>query len=287
MRAPAFGIPIATLAALAAVGACGPNETHPTVRRDPYRAGAETPLACVPNLDGKIESAEMRPAVGVTANFIVSRAGEEQAVDVKGRLDAGRLFWDWSVASARDQVAPLQASHVAGKWYASKFPADAFVANLDAGGSTEGVYQHTEGALVLLGVASREENPASGKTLLVYDRPVQLYRFPLEPGAAWVSTGRATNGFLRGLPWAQTDTYDVKVDSAGSLALPDLEFTQALRVRLQITLTPAVGMTVRQRQVSWLSECFGEVARATSKLGEDAEDFTTATEVRRLGLSPE
>jgi hypothetical protein len=36
------------------------------------------------------------------------------------------------------------------------------------------------------------------------------------------------------------------------------------------------------RQDSYLFECFGEVARATSQPNETSDDFTTAAEVRRF-----
>jgi hypothetical protein len=45
-----------------------------------------------------------------------------------------------------------------------------------------------------------------------------------------------------------------------------------------------VGPSVITQQSSWLFECFGEVARATSAVGETNPDFTTAAEVRRLSL---
>ena len=45
-----------------------------------------------------------------------------------------------------------------------------------------------------------------------------------------------------------------------------------------------MGASVSRRQVSFLFECFGEVARATSRDDEQAVDFTTAAEVRRLGM---
>ena len=35
-------------------------------------------------------------------------------------------------------------------------------------------------------------------------------------------------------------------------------------------------------QISFLFECFGEVARATSQPNETNQDFTTAAEVRRF-----
>jgi hypothetical protein len=45
-------------------------------------------------------------------------------------------------------------------------------------------------------------------------------------------------------------------------------------------------MVTTQRQVGFLFECLGEVTRATSKLNEPDENFTTASELRRLGLAP-
>jgi hypothetical protein len=92
------------------------------------------------------------------------------------------------------------------------------------------------------------------------------------------------NGTVRGLAYAGKDTYETQVDGLGELRLPDLTFQQALRVRTRVILQPAVGATVITRQTSFLFECFGEVARATSVQNEENEKFTTAAEVRRLGL---
>ena len=54
--------------------ACSDNRTRQPVRPD-YEGGTLPPLSCVPNLDGKIEAAEMRPALGVTARYLTSPAG--------------------------------------------------------------------------------------------------------------------------------------------------------------------------------------------------------------------
>ena len=51
-----------------------------------------------------------------------------------------------------------------------------------------------------------------------------------------------------------------------------------------MTLSPATGASIVTRQDSFLFECFGEVARATSVNDEPKDDFTTASEIRRLGL---
>jgi hypothetical protein len=98
--------------------------------------------------------------------------------------------------------------------------------------------------------------------------------------------GTVKNATLRGLPYAGTDTYVITVDGAGTLLLQDYTFTQAMRVRTDLTAAPAAGETVTTKQVSFLFECFGEVARATSQNNETQENFTTAAEVRRLGDIP-
>ena len=55
------------------------------------------------------------------------------------------------------------------------------------------------------------------------------------------------------------------------------------RVRTHVTVQPTAGQSQSRRQVSFVFECFGEVARATSANGEMEENFTQAAELRRLG----
>lgn len=277
----------APIACALLLGACGDNRTPPPSRAA-YEAGAPEALPCVPNLDGKIEARELTPQIGIPATYLVSPQGKERAVDLAGAPNAeGQLAWALGTDFADDQALRVSASTVAGKWYAASFPQPgAFVAPFDAGGRVEGVYLHSEERLSLLGLASAVPDPPEGKTLLVYTQPVELYRFPLSAGMAWTSIGEARDATLRGLPYAGRDTYDIKVDGAGRLSLPDFVLTQVLRVRVKVTVAPAAGQTTTQRQTQFLFECLGEVARATSKLEEPNENFTTALELRRLGLGP-
>jgi len=271
-----------------AATACGDNETPPA-EKGAYQASPVAPLPCVPNLDGKIESRELAPQVGIPATYLVNPAGRERTVDIRGATNAaGKLEWQLAVDFADDTAAKLEAQRIDGKWYASSFAgvANPVVVALDVGRRTEGIYTHDETGFYLHGVASATADPPEGRTLLVYNARVMLYRFPLEPGAAWTSTGTTQPGsILRGLPYAGRDVYEVKVDAAGELGLPDFRLTQALRVRTNVTIEPAAGQVTTQRQVGFLFECLGEVARATSKLNEPAEDFTAASELRRLGLA--
>lgn len=270
------------LAAVALAG-CAENQTHPM--REPYRPGDPTPLGCLPDLDGRIESEEIAGVPGIPVSYVVSPAGVERPVDVAGRIDAdGRRVWDLSLDYADDQLARLSASELEGQWFASSFPGGEIVAPSDAGATILGVYRQDDSALWLMGLASAEPDPPEGRTLLVYETPVALYRFPIEPGSEHTEAAEIRDGMLRGLPYAGRDVYEVRADAAGRLELPDLIFEQAQRVRVRVTVEPAVGSPTSRRQVSWLFECFGEVARATSRADEPDEDFTTAAELRRLSL---
>jgi hypothetical protein len=272
------------LLAASVVPACGDNLTQVDTRKA-YVSSAPTPLTCVPNLDGKIDGAELAPSFDTSARYLVSPADREQPISLAPRVDgAGKNTWNFSVDDATDQLAVFQAEPITGKWFASSFPQGAFVAPFDAGATVLSVYTHSSEALSLLGLVSREPSPPEGKTLLVYNAPIELYRFPLSPGVSYTVSADAQNSTLRGLPYAGRDTYEVKVDAAGTLDLPDVRFEQALRVRVKATVVPAAGQTVSTRQTQFLVECFGEVMRATSRNNEAEEDFTIAREIRRLGL---
>lgn len=278
----------ALLLLAACLSACSVNQTPPPAHGE-YEAGAEAPLACVPNLDGKIEARELAPVTGVAATYLVSPPGKTRPVDLAGHANAdGQLEWDLGVDYADDLVAKIAAEPLEGRWYAGSFSGltDAFVTPIDAGHTTEGVYTEDEHGFYLHGVASTTPDGPAGKTLLVYASKITLYELPLAPGAAWTSVGEVKNGTFRGLPYAGRDTYDVKVDGSGVVVLPDLTITQAMRVRTTVTLSPVAGQVTTTRQVSFLFECLGEVARATSKPNEPDESFTTAAELRRLGLAP-
>lgn len=270
------------LLALALLG-CDPNRTVP--ERNAYVPQAVAPLECVPNLDGKIEASELKAAIGVPVRYLVNPAGSRRPVDLAGVTDpASRRVWQLATDYADDQVATLSASTLEGKWYRASFPTGQFVAALDLGGSIEGVYSNDGSTLFLLGYASAQEMPAAGKTLVVYSTPIATFRFPLEVGKQWVSVSEVRNATVRGLPYAGRDTYQQRVDAAGMLELPDVAFTQALRVRTTLSIEPAAGMPVIRRQTGFVFECFGEVARAVSADNEPNDDFTQATELRRLGF---
>lgn len=265
------------------LAACGPNRTYPD--RASYVPDTVAPLECVPNLDGRVDASELKSAIGVPVTYLVSPAGSTRPVKLEGATDAqGKRVWDFAVDYADDQVAKLSASTLSGKWYAASFPAGQFVAPLDLAATIDGVYVNDGANLLLLGYASAQESPPLGKTLVVYSAPVAISRFPLETGKQWVSVGEVRNATVRGLPYAGRDTYNVRVDAAGQLELPDVTFTQTLRVRTMTSIEPSVGAPIIRRQAGWVFECFGEVARATARDNETTDDFTITSELRRLGF---
>ena len=286
-----------TLLLVWVAGGCGSeNLTHPSTRA-PYSADAPDPLPCVPNLDGTIDAREMAPTLEQSASYIVTPSLPVdtitgRAVDVTGAVGAdGRRVWDWSRAEPSEQVGELIARPLGDQWYVSHFPGAQFALPSDMAGRLEGVYAHGASGLMLYGIASTEENPPEGQTLLVYETPVTFFPFPFTVGSAWSETGIVRNGTLQGLhPWSQDDVYEVEVDAAGELRLPDFTFEQALRVQTKVTIRPKAGSKegYSQRQVSFVFECLGEVARASSLLikpddDDPGKEFKTALEVRKLG----
>ena len=289
---PVFGLFAIVLSACAA-----DNDTMP-IRHESYDGGVSEPLQCIPNLDGVVESWEMAPKLQQVASYIVTpplpaTATQGTYVNTEGVVnDQGKRIWNWLADDTTHLVAKIVAEPLTTQWYANAFVGAHFALPSDLSGSLVGIYSHDEQALRLHGVASVLENPPEGKTLLVYEKPIDFFPFPLMVGKAWTQTGIVKDGTLRGLsPWSQEDVYEVSVDASGELRLPDFTFTQALRVSTKVTAKPKAGSQqgYSQRQVSFVFECFGEVARATSMLFIDGvtddpgKDFTQAREIRRLG----
>ncbi len=270
-------------AALMVGGGCGDNLTQVPDRADATDPDL-APLTCLPNLDGSIDSEELAPAIGTSIRYVVSPPGVPRAVDLVGRPDGGDTAWDLAIDYADDQALTVTPSTLEGKWYAASFAAGAFVTPFDREGTLESIGLAREDSIQLLGLASREADPAEGRTLLVYDTPITVLAIPVTVGQVYVSSGQITGGLVRGLPYAGRDTYEVTVDAMGVVDLPQLTFEQVHRVRTKVTVEPAVGSSVVRRQVSFYAECFAEIARATSADGETEDLFSTAAELRRLGL---
>jgi hypothetical protein len=274
---------LAAIVTAALAGCAGPVSFPAPDGGDGSDAGA---FSCLPNLDGQIDASELQAALNVPVTYTVSGPGIDTPVDLTGQTNtSGNLVWDFSQSLSTDVSVTIAASSLAGKWYQASFPEGQWAAPIDVGDTVEGVYAADSTAIYLQGLASTVESPKEGKTLVVYGQPVALYRFPLKVGSTWVSIGTVLGGMLHGLPYAGTDTYAIADDAVGEMSLHDYVFTQVHRIRTTASVSPSAGETVVTRQASFLFECFGEIVRATSKVGEPQDDFTTAAEVRRLSSS--
>lgn len=274
------------LSTCGALAACGPNRTVPPRPIWDGDTGVPSPLGCVPNLDGRIEATELMPAFDVGASFLLSPAGERREVSTAGSLGAdGTVTWDLGADYASDAVARFGAMRLEGAWYAGSFPSGQFAVADDPSGALHAIYRLDADGLYLLGFASRDMDPPEGRTLWTYATPIVVFQLPLTPGASWITVSDVRDATVRGLPYAGRDTYESQVSaSAGTLVLPDVTFTQAMRVSTRATIEPSAGAAIQRRQSSWLFECFGEVARVVAPDGETSEDFTQAASMRRFGL---
>ncbi len=266
---------------LGLIAGCGPNQTPPGAT--PYAPGAVEPFTCLPNLDGTLEAGELPVVYGQAQHYLVNPQGTPRSLQFDGQVDsAGRRSWDLSPDYADDMVVGITAEPLRDQWFASTFLPDAdYVAPIDVEANTLGVYHLDERGLWLHGVASADPNPPEGQTLLPYDSPVLLFRLPLQPGDRWTSVGEVSQGTALGLAYRGTDTYDIDVVGAGRLDLPDWSFGQAWEVDQKVTVAPAIGAPIHRHVISWLFECFGEVARAEAP-PDSGDTFMTADRLRRV-----
>jgi len=258
--------------ALVFLAACGVNQT-------PQPMPVQELPDCVPNRDRQITADELPIALGAAENYY---AGADRTVD----LVAESGVYDLSQERPDDTVVAVGPVALGAQWYAGSFPAGQFV--VDAGGGIDGIYHQDAAALWLDGSASRDRG--ANKTLIVYDVPLAVLRFPLTDGAAWSVAAQLPAGTtIAGLPFIGSDKLDVDVTAGARLDVPYVQFSPVLRIRSHATRTASGGSpVVGKRTTLFLFECFGEVARAESEQDEPDPDFTMAVYLRRfaLGVSP-
>lgn len=270
---------------LLCVAACSAEPSQPRVDGPADGGFVALPdggaVTCRPNLDGVVSRDEVVFAPGVEVRYRTNPAGTAAPVDTRGAdLGGGRRRWDFSSA-AGDRVS-LSLQRVEGAWFAGRFPEAQYAARLDPRAAPLGVYRAGEGSVDLLGVAGARMTDG---TLVRYETAVPVLRFPLRVGATWTAETRTLpDATVDNLPVASRDRYVVTVDGRGEVRTPAITFTDALRVRVEVTQNFPSGTGIRRIQYLWVSECYGEVARITSRDGEVDPDFTMAAEYRRLDL---
>jgi len=265
------------LGLLLAAGCFGSNV--PTTSDDGgFGAAPDLMPGCAGNNDGRIDRNELQFPLGLTVKYLTNPVGTTVSVNPDGQMTPDGRQWD--LTSTQGDAVGLTLEPVQGKWFAASFPGATYTTVSDLASGTLGVFKVTDGALQILGFASTEPN----KTLLVYNAPVDSVRVPIQQGDAYVTGATVVNGTLNGMPWAETDTYQVSVDAVGTAVLPFLSFANTLRVHVELTQSLAGGVSVRRIQHLFFHECYGEVGRMVSNPGETNPSFTTAAEFRRLTL---
>lgn len=241
---------------------------------------ADGGLRCAADHDGTIARSEVNFLVGASVLYAVNDEGTTvDAVDTVGTMVEGVRRWDYSAAREEDRRVLDEVMRPQGRWWSARYPDATYAAMLDRTNNILGVYRASATALELLGTVSVAEN----RTNLVMSPPVVVLRFPLRVGDSWSQSVTAT-GFYNLTPLTNVTTYSTRVDASGEVWTRAGRFP-ALRVRTD--LDQAIPLTIirrTRRTFTFLSECWGVVARVASVDNESAEAFTRASEYRRLSL---
>jgi hypothetical protein len=231
---------------------------------------------CTPNHDGVITAAEMPLAAGKMGNFRIATGA---TWDTAGTAATnGQRHWDLSGTLANDQDMQLALSEPSGSWWMQTFPGATYHTLLASTSDLRGVFKVKTNGLELLGVVS----PDGGtyKTELEYDTAAKILALPLQAGAQWTSSS-TVSGYAEGYIVAYTESYESHVDQVGTMVTPYGEFP-VLRVATDLTRTSGFSTLATTRTFTWVAECFGPVATATSQSFESSDEFTDVAEVRRL-----
>lgn len=231
---------------------------------------------CSGDHDGIVTRTEVPLRAGLRATF---RVATDATVSTTGTISGGTRTWDYTGSYPGDADVLVELQAPGANWWAAEFPTATHAARLAQSSTNLGIFQITDGALLLLGVASPEPGTFT-QTLLTYEPAVTVLAFPLENGDTF-STTSTVSGQAAGVAVFYTETYSSVVDAAGELRTPfgDVE---ALRVRTEMTRTSGLATLTSQRQFTFVGECFGIAAVITSDAFETEVEFTTASEIRRL-----
>lgn len=235
---------------------------------------------CVPNNDGVIERSEVPYVVGAQALFVVNDDNTTvDAINTAPTMGASGPEWDFSAPKPGDRRVLDEVQSPMGRWWQPFYPTANFALPIDRASSNWALYRGTDTALQILATVSRD----TGRTNVAFSPGVDAIRFPLREGSTWTVTS-AGNGAFNGIATSTVNTYRFTVDRRGTVLTPATRFP-ALRLRMDLDQT-VTGTIIRrtQRTYLFLSECWGLVARIASVDNEMAEEFTRASEYRRLGL---
>lgn len=247
--------------------------------------GVGSPYACDGDNDGVIDADELPVVLGGVVEYVANDTDETVTVQVDPTDLDGEPTWDFTDGPTEVYVE-FGIVDPGRFWFSSYFPSATYAAPVFTDWpDVFGVFEETGSEVLMLGLASYEEEPEGEQTLLVYDDPVVAWSFPLELGATWTSEGTFRDARLLGVANQGEELYTFEVDAQGTLLLPGYALENTLRVRMEVDQTYAVATgsnTASHIEYLYVRECFGELARITSQLNETDPTFTEATEFRRL-----
>lgn len=263
------------------------SDTGPMVEADTgIVADAEVPGdmgsgACSLGSDGVLAAEQIEFAVGATVLYVQNRDGTTvDGVDTAGTLDEdGVRRWDFSAERPEDHRLLDELVSPASAWWSSRYPDATYAAALDRSKDQWGVFRVSAVRLELLAVVSGEAN----RTDLRMSPAVEVLRFPMRPGDRWQQSVTG-NGLVDWIAVTNVTEYRFEVDAYGEVRTPAARF-EALRLRTELEQrVPLTVFSRSQRSFTFLSPCWGVVARVASTDGETAVEFTRASEYRRLGI---
>jgi hypothetical protein len=250
----------------------GPDLAHAGGGGD-MNGDALAPL-CSFNSDGTITRAEAPFIVGLGALY-ASTGSSSSTVPVDLQPHSGA--WDYSAPASGDTKVFDQLIDPSSAWWQSYFPSATHAQHVQDGQPILGVYSAGQDSLDLLGLVS--ETDGTQRTLLTYQTPIPVLKFPLSVGTTWSASSYLT-GQAQGIFITAYDTYAFAVDLRGTTKTPAGNF-DTLRLRIDFSETINFVTTTHYIDLH-LAECYGAVARLRSRDDETSRDFTQAAEYRRL-----
>jgi hypothetical protein len=235
-------------------------------------------LLCTGNGDGVIQVGEARPVLGASLVYLVNAEGSRPAVDVEGVIEEGRRTWIFDREAADDRRVVEEILDPADRWFAAHFPGATHASVVPGFESAVGVYRASDEGIALLGIASTDDD----STLISYDRPIFVVRFPASVGDTWTDEARAT-GRVEHVAFNAVESYTVTVDAAGTVRVPAGTFP-TLRVRTEMDRRDAGPFDDHRITYVWIAECWGRVAYVGSASGESDPSFSNAEDYWRLAL---
>ncbi len=263
-------------------GTCAPAEEPDAATDGDDTDGDDTIDAppselCTPNHDGAIARNEVPLAAGKMATYRIAADATFATAGAAAANNERRWDLGGQLTGDADRLIVLGAP--TGTWWADIFPTATYAAPLTADSDLLGVFRVDETSVKLLGVVSPEGGAT--RTELEYDPPATILALPVTAGATWSSTSTVV-GYANGVgPGAYTERYESIVDQVGTMVTPYGEFP-VVRVATDLDRTAGLSPLLSKRTFSWMAECFGSVANASSQDFETAAEFDDPAEVRRL-----